>query len=54
MRLFVVRCLLCCAGLVTAMTVTAQAQAPAGRTDVYGVLFMKATPGQATRSGNRC
>ena len=36
------------------MTVTAQAQAPAGRTDVYGVLFMKAAPGQADAPGNRC
>ena len=51
MRLFVVRCLLCCVGLVTAMTVTAQAQAPAGRTDVYSVLFMKAAPGQADALG---
>jgi hypothetical protein len=51
MKLFVVRCLLCCVGLVTAMTVTAQAQAPAGRTDVYGVLFMKAAPGQADALG---
>ena len=36
------------------MTVTAQAQAPAGRTDVYSVLFMKAAPGQLTLPGKRC
>ena len=50
MRVFV-RNLLFTVGIVTVMTANALAQPATGRTDVYGVLFMKAAPGQAEALG---
>ena len=50
MRVFV-RSLLLTVGIVSAMTAGALAQPAPGRTDVYGVLFMKAAPGQAEALG---
>jgi hypothetical protein len=50
MRVFV-RSLLSTVGIVTVMTASALAQPATGRTDVYGVLFMKAAPGQAEALG---
>lgn len=50
MRVFV-RSLLFTVGIVTVMTANALAQPATGRTDVYGVLFMKAAPGQAEALG---
>ena len=50
MRSSLVRCLLCTA-VVAMATAVAHAQPANGRTDVYGVMFMKATPGQAEALG---
>jgi hypothetical protein len=50
MRVFV-RSLLFTVGIGTVMTANALAQPATGRTDVYGVLFMKAAPGQAEALG---